>query len=146
MADQTAVEELKELTAADILSAKDRVIRPVPVPEWGGKVYVRSLSGTEREKYLESIREIRGRGKKQDVRIILAESSAKLAQQTICDKDGKQLFSIGQIKELGEKSSKALQRVVDASADLNGFNEDAEDDAKNDSAVQTETAAATSSV
>jgi hypothetical protein len=138
--------ESKELSAADILALNDIVISKVDVPEWGGHVYVRGMSGTQRERYLESIRDVKGKGKNQDVRIMLVESSAKLAQQTICDKDGALLFSIHQIKQLGEKSSKALQRVVDASAKLNGFSDESEEEAKNDSAGQTEPADVTSTV
>lgn len=136
----------KELSAADILNFNDIVVTKVDVPEWGGYVFVRGMSGTQRERYLESLRDVKGKGKNQDIKIMLVESSAKLAQQTICDKDGNLLFSSAQIKQLGEKSSKALQRVVDASAKLNGFDADAEEEAKNDSAVQTETASASSSV
>jgi hypothetical protein len=136
----------KELSAADILNFNDIVVTKVDVPEWGGYVYVRGMSGTQRERYLESLRDVKGKGKNQDIKILLVESSAKLAQQTICDKDGNLLFSSAQIKQLGEKSSKALQRVVDASAKLNGFDADAEEEAKNDSAAPTEAASASSSV
>ena len=136
----------KELSAADILSHNDIIISRVDVPEWGGFVHVRAMSGTQRERYLESIREVKGKGKNQDVKILLVESSAKLAQQTICDKDGNLLFTGSQIKQLGEKSSKALQRVVDASAKLNGFDAEAEEEAKNDLAGQTEPASDSSSV
>jgi len=92
------------------------------------------------------LRDVKGKGKNQDIKILLVESSAKLAQQTICDKDGNLLFSAAQIKQLGEKSSKALQRVVDASAKLNGFDAEAEEEAKNVSAAPTEAASASSSV
>jgi hypothetical protein len=124
--------EMKDLTAQDILAVQDIKVVPVDVPEWGGRVYVRSMSGTTRERYVESIREIKGKGKKQEIKILLIESGAKLAQQTMCDKDGNLLFTPQQVRELGEKSSAALQRVIDKAAELNGLSDDAEEDAKND--------------
>jgi hypothetical protein len=124
--------ESQELTAQLILSAQDIRIERVEVPEWGGHIYVRTIAGTEREKYIESIREVVRKGKKQEVNIILAESGAKLLQKTLCDKNGALIFSENDISALGQKSSKALQRCIDASAEINGLSEDAMEEAKND--------------
>lgn len=122
----------KELTREEILNADDIVISdPIPVPEWSGTVRVRTLENTQREKYVESIRKVVGQGKKQSVEIVLAESGAKLAAQTICDKDGKLLFTEADVKALGKKSARALQRVIDAAAKLNGLDDSAEEEAKN---------------
>jgi hypothetical protein len=130
--------DFTELSAADILGMSDIEIRPVDVPEWpmGGKpgrVYVRTLSGTNREKYLDSLRKIEGHGRKQTVKVILAEAGAKLLVLTLCDSKGTLLFNAAQIAQLGAKSSKALQRCIDASSELNGLGDTAVDDAKNDS-------------
>ena len=124
--------ELKALTRDDILNAEDIRIEVVQVPEWGGIVHIRTLTGLQREKYVESIRKVTGHGKKQSVEIVLQKSGAKLAAQTICDEKGKLLFSEADIPALANKSSKALQRVIDASARLNGLDEEAEEEAKNE--------------
>jgi hypothetical protein len=129
--------EAKALTRDDILNADDLRIEVVQVPEWGGIVYIRTLTGQQREKYVESIRKVTGQGKKQSVEIILQQSGAKLAAQTICEQGGKPLFTEADIPKLAAKSSKALQRVIDAAAKLNGIDEDAEEDAKNDLASRT---------
>jgi hypothetical protein len=125
-------EETKELSARDILDAQDIRIERVEVPEWGGHVYVRTIAGTDRERYIESIREVIRKGKKQEVNIILAESGAKLLQRTLCNQRGEQIFSENDITALGQKSSRALQRCLDVAAAINGLNEDAADEAKND--------------
>lgn len=130
-------DDLPDLSAQQIIEAKDRVIRRVPVPEWGGAVYVRSMSSGEKEKYISSVRRRVGKGRNVSEEIVLEESSAKLAQQTLCDKNGTLLFSAAQVKLLSARSAKAMQRVVDAAAELNGLDEDAEEQAKNDSARQT---------
>ena len=36
----------KILTAQDIFDADDRIVEKVEVPEWGGSVYVRAMTGT----------------------------------------------------------------------------------------------------
>ena len=41
----------KLLSRDDILAVDDRVTEVVPVPEWGGAVTVRALSGNQRDKY-----------------------------------------------------------------------------------------------
>jgi hypothetical protein len=128
--------EVKALTRDDILNADDLRIEVVQVPEWGGIVHIRTLTGLQREKYVESIRRVTGTGKKQSVEIVLQQSGAKLAAQTICDEKGKLLFSEQDIPRLAAKSSRALQRVIDASARLNGIDDEAEEDAKNDLASQ----------
>lgn len=129
-------EELRSL----VLEAEDIKIVPVPTPEWpkvDGYIYVRSLSGTQRERYIESIRQTVGTGKKATVKVLIAESGAKLAVQTMCDKTGQLLFTREDVEALGNKSAIALNRVVDASAAINGLGDDAEEEAKNDSAQAT---------
>ena len=41
--------KLRILDRASILGSDDREIERVPVPEWGGFVFVRNLSGAERD-------------------------------------------------------------------------------------------------
>ena len=129
-----------ELTAADILGMADIEIEPVDVPEWpmGGKpgrVYVRTLSGTNREKYLDSLRKVEGQGKKTTVKLTLEDAGPRLLTLTLCNSKGELLFTAAQIALLGAKSAKALQRCIDAASKLNGLGEDAEESAKNDSAT-----------
>lgn len=125
----------RELTGDDIFNADDIIVERVEVPEWGGHVFVRTLSAEQKEKYIESIRKITGRGKKQNVEIILQKSSAKLAVETLCRADGTLLYpngSMSTIERLAAKSAKALSRVVDAAAKLNGLADDSEDEAGKD--------------
>ena len=138
------MEEKRKLTREElrnlVLAAEDIKIVPVPTPEWpevDGYIYVRSLSGTQRERYIESIRQTIGTGKKATVKVLIAESGAKLAVQTMCDETGQLLFNRDDVEALGAKSAIALNRVVDASAAINGLGDDAEEEAKNDFAQTT---------
>jgi hypothetical protein len=127
----------KELSAADILRIPDLKIERVDVPEWGGHIYVRLLSGTGREKYIESVRTLVGTpGKDKNAywKMVLTGSGAKLVAEAACDKNGKRIFRDEDVEALGKKSYVALKRVVDAAAKLNGLGDDQDDDAKKDSA------------
>lgn len=98
------------LTKEAILSLDDCKPHLVPVPEWGGDVYVRVMTGVEREKYEEwaessnkSVKGIRGR----------------LASLCIVDESGKRLFDDADIEALNGKSAAALDRVLTAVMKLN---------------------------
>ncbi len=105
------------LTKEQILAASDIKIEKVAVPEWGGEVYVKGMTGSERDKFEASIIEIRGNTQKAN----LANVRAKLACFTICDESGARLFSEEEIVELAKKSAQALQRVFDAAQRLSGI-------------------------
>jgi hypothetical protein len=120
------------LTKDAILASNDLKVEKVHVPEWGGYVYVRNMGATDRERYLESLHVTVGKGKESRREIRVIEASAKLATLTICDKNGNRIFSDADVKVLGQKSSAALERCTDAAAKLNGIDDDAKDEAKND--------------
>ena len=100
------------LTRDDILRANDLPREEVPVPEWGGSVLVRTISGTERDAFEEAIM---GRGRKIDPTNI----RAKLCALCICDTENKRLFSDGDVAALGAKSASALDRVFETASKLN---------------------------
>jgi len=108
------------LTRDAILAAVDIQSEDVPVPEWGGTVRIRGLSGTERDQYEAWI--IQGKGKNRDVN--LRQSRAKLVMMCAVDADGKRLFDEADIIRLGAKSALAMQRVFDKAAALSGLDED----------------------
>ena len=105
----------------DILNVKDIAIELVDVPEWGGQVYVKGMTGLERDAFEGSIVETRGKG----TRVNMAHVRAKLAAQTLCDENGERLFTDADVKELGKKSASALQRVFEVAQRLSGIGEDA---------------------
>lgn len=109
------------LTKDAILTAEDLKRELVPVPEWGGEVYVRALTGAERDKFESSVVEQRGKRQifhTQDIR-------AKLAAYTIVDEKGERLFSDADVKALSQKSAAALNRVYEVAARLSGITEEA---------------------
>jgi len=107
------------LTKKDILEIKDIEIERVEVPEWGGDVFVKGMTGLERDTFEASIVQQRGK----DARVNMVNIRAKLAAQTICDEGGVRLFTDKDIRLLGAKSANALQRVFDVAQRLSGITE-----------------------
>lgn len=82
------------LTRDQIFAAQD--IPPpekVDVPEWGGDVYIRVMTGAERNAWDLSTITITGSGKQTKVTPNLKDSRAKLLVLTLCDETGKRLFT-----------------------------------------------------
>lgn len=107
------------LTADQIREVDDKQYEDVDVPEWGGTVRVRGMSGTERDAYEASIIEQRGNDRK----VNLANARAKLVVRCLVDENGALLFTPDDVRVLGRKSAKALERVFDAARRASGMSE-----------------------
>lgn len=101
------------LTKEQILSALDLKTETVNVPEWNGSVNIKTMTGTERDAFEQSVVE----GEKTD----LSNIRARFCSVVIVDDEGKRLFSDADIVALGKKSGKALGRVFDVGQKLNGL-------------------------
>lgn len=106
----------KLLTKQAIFGAQDIKTEDVAVPEWGGVVRVRGLTGIERDNYEQSL--IDQRGKK--TRVDMRNARAKLVAMTVVNETGERLFSDDEITILGTKSAAALDRIYDVAAALSG--------------------------
>lgn len=126
---------LKFLSAAEILSAKDIETEVVEVPEWGGAVYVKGMTGAERDAFEKSIL-VEKRSKKGKVtrETDTANMRAKLVAATMVGDSGLPLFSPYDVEELGKKSGAALQRVFEVACKLSGMTEKEIDELGEDSA------------
>jgi hypothetical protein len=93
----------------------------VNVPEWGGDVWVRTLSASERdqlEMQWEKTKRVHFR--------------ARLVYYCCCDENGKDLFREEDVPVLGAKSTTAVARICDVAFRLNKFTrEDIEELEKN---------------
>lgn len=105
------------LTRDAILQIDDLPSRDVDVPEWGGTVRVRALTGAERDAFEQSIVEQRGKSTKMN----LTNLRAKLVALSVVDEEGKRLFTDSDAKLLGQKSALALNRVFEVSQQLSGL-------------------------
>jgi len=105
---------MEDLTRDAVLAAADVVVEPVDVPEWGGRLYVRSLSGTERAAWETA----------SDRAANTARKLALLVQATACDARGNLLFAAADVPNLETRNAKALLRVARAAGRLNGLTAD----------------------
>ena len=112
----------------DILKVQDLQFEEVDVPEWGGKVKVRMMTGTERDSFEQSIMKTEGKEIVRD----MANMRAKLLVRTICNEDGKRIFTDKDIDVIGGKSAAALVKVFEVAQRLNKLSaSDAESSEKN---------------
>ena len=104
------------LTRDSILSANDRKTWTVEVPEWGGSVCVRQLSGSDRDRIEQHV----AKARRPDGTVgDLAGLRALVVALAACDESGARLFAVDDVAALNEKSAAALDRVFDAAAGLN---------------------------
>jgi hypothetical protein len=105
-----------------ILSANDLKIETVSVPEWGGDVAIRTLTGTERDKFEASMVRVTKSGKAEQN---MENVRARLVVLCAIDPDDNNLpiFTEKDIPLLGAKSAAALDRVFSAAQRLNGFSD-----------------------
>ena len=118
-----------------ILQAVDIVIEKVEVPEWAGFVYVKSMTGAEKDDYDNSVVDISG----EKVKVDMKNARAKMCARTICDKDGKLLFALSDVNALGKKNGAVLERIFDVARRLSGYGKDEiKNLAKNSKSAQAE--------
>jgi hypothetical protein len=107
------------LTRDAILASDDfGALQAVDMPEWGGAVYLRPISGKEWLDVMQHIGQ--------------PEFAPQLLVRCVCDEAGKPLFTVADVEALGKKAWKPFQRLSVAAFKLNGFSEDASDELKNE--------------
>ncbi len=106
------------LTKDEILKIRDLKVEPIDIPEWGGVVYVRGMTGEERDKFESSIVQMAAGGEQ---KINMKNVRARMACYTLCDEDGNRLFFDSEINELAKKSALALQRIFEVAQRLSGI-------------------------
>ena len=116
------------LTREAILAAEDVKFEVVEVPEWGGSVRVRGLSGTERGRFEALVTsddsKRRSRGTERRKIDLLASVTSRLCAKCIVDESGKRLFSDHDVEQLGAKSAAAIGRVSEVAMRLSGLSGD----------------------
>ena len=112
------------LTRDRICACDDLKRELVDIPEWGGSVYVRVMTGVERD----AVEGLYVKNKYDNYRAAVAVACA-------CDESGKSIFQSEDVAKLGEKSGTALVRIFDAAMAINKLlSEHVETAAKNSEA------------
>jgi len=104
------------LDRKSILAADDVRKEKIAVPEWGGDVFLRVLTGTDRDRFEESYSEQKMKAFR--IRFLLL---------AVCDEAGQRLFGDDEGDVLGKKSSVVINRLFEAGWKLNAFTQEAVD-------------------
>lgn len=105
------------LTKTDIFAAKHLPAEEVDVPEWGGTVFVRGMTGSERDLYEASLYVDRGG----EATFDNANSTAKALVKCIVDAEGNRVFDDRDANELGSQPAAALMRIWRVARRLSGL-------------------------
>ena len=119
------------LTRDQILAADDLPREAVAVPEWGGDVIVRALTGQERDEYEVAMgRALNDADKGRGINM-----RARLVAMALVDEAGNRLFNHeSHVERLGRKSGRALDRVFEVAQRLSGLGRAAQETAAGNSA------------
>ena len=108
------------LTADQIRNVKDLKREKVNVPEWGGFLWVRVMSGTDRDSY----EQLLANPRTAELRDKIPDLRAEFCWRVICNDDNELLFNVKDVRMLGNKSHEALDRVFVQGKVLNKFEDE----------------------
>lgn len=108
------------LTRDQIVEVDDTEYAVVQCPEWGGDVRLKSIKGSQRDSYEQSL--ILERGGNRSVN--LRNARAKLIVLCAVDEQGRLLFTPDDLNVLGRKNARPLDRLFDACQKLAGLSTD----------------------
>jgi hypothetical protein len=92
----------------EILALNDLELEELNVPEWQTSVFVRGLSGDERDIFEGKMIQMNGNS----VKLKMEHLRALLVYFGTCNKDGSRKFRLTDIEALGKKSAAALERIA----------------------------------
>jgi hypothetical protein len=108
---------MKKLNRDDILNKQDLPREEVYILEWDGSVWVRGMTGHERDRFEMSVTSGRGAS----TTINLENARAKLVALTVVDEAGERLFTEDDVTALSKKSAIALNKLFEVSQRLSGL-------------------------
>ena len=107
------------LNKDQILKADDLKTSIEDVPEWGGKVKIKQMTGSERDAFEQAT--YRKNGK--DYEVNMKDMRARLCASCIIDDKGVRIFDDADIVELSKKSAIVLDRLFAACQELNSLSQ-----------------------
>ena len=110
------------LTKEQILAIQDVKPVPVPVPEWGGTVYVRPMSAGQRDRWEGELLD-RTEKRKDGIAAAVENMRAQFLAHCLCDENGVILFGPDDIEALSGKSYRAMDLLYEKAQTINGLSE-----------------------
>ena len=121
---------MPDLDRDAILGADDLRREPVAVPEWGGTVYVQTMTAAQLGKWQALIR-----SKKDDASNVEdhIDAMTTLLCFTLTDANGVRLFENGDAERLGERNPTVLRRLMDKALEVNALDKQASEEVEKNS-------------
>lgn len=113
--------EKKFLTKQEILAKNDVSFIEMDVPQWGGVIQFRSLTGDEAIEFGQRLENL-------DTK---QEAIIDLFTVSVVDENGDRIFDAGDIRQLRKKSWAVFLKAQTKLLEFNGYNEVAKKTAKN---------------
>ena len=112
--------EKKILTRDEILTASDYETKVVEIPEWGGSVRLRTMTGKARDEFEAEVSS-KTIGGNVDVRGI----KAYLLSRVIVDEKDELMFTPEDVEALNSKAAGPLNSLFEIASRMNGIGEEA---------------------
>lgn len=118
-------------TRDSILSAPDRIAGFIDVPEWGGRIYIATLTVAQRARFLEGLTTFSSKAAADRVGagVIYFRLQVELLASAVVGADSEPLFVEADIEKLITKSPVIVGKVFDSIVELNGFSSVATEEA-----------------
>ena len=113
------------LKLTDILAINDTVVEKVPVPEWHGTVYLKSMSSIDRDRYESIVLKLKNEpGNMKGWEGL----RARVVAASLCDPKGVNLFppTGNDWRKLNDKSAKVVTRLFEIVMTISGMGAEAE--------------------
>ena len=104
---------MKKLSKDDIFKADDLPTKDIDIPEWGGTLTIRTLTGAERDQFESAF-------VNQD-QIDIRGLKARLIQLTVQNGDGQPMFTKADLQKINSKSASVIDRIFQESQRLSGL-------------------------
>jgi hypothetical protein len=108
-------------TRESILGASDRIAGYLDIPEWGGRVYLATLTVAQRAKFLEALSRLRAGNDSVEQAMNYYQAQVGLLADAVVGQDSVALFTGADVERLATKSPALVGRVYDEIVRLNGF-------------------------
>ena len=115
------------LSKQQILLADDRPTEDVDVPEWGGSVRLRVLSGAQREAVEIKMHQCRSENTNTSTAAWKGLKNYILSCAMV-DESGAQMFAEKEVASLGEKNGSVIERLYEFVLRQNAFTKDETDE------------------
>lgn len=116
---ERTLDTVKSLSREDILRGGANVkVVEVPVPDWGGRVFVRGMTGRQRDRVEQLFVVARQRNQPVD------NARGIVCAYCLCNEQGVRLFDDNDAGALGELDANIIDLIYDTAARLSGIKAD----------------------